>query len=47
MAQLEAGHAAAALLGFKDRLNRHAEELHAFHDALEAFHQRFGPLDRQ
>ena len=27
--------------------NRHADALHAFHETLESFHRRFGPLDRE
>jgi hypothetical protein len=42
--RLEASHDLTVLRALKERLKRHAQALHAFHDALEAFHQRFGPL---
>jgi hypothetical protein len=44
VARLEGSHDLDALRTLAARLNHHAEALHAFHDALEAFHQRFGPL---
>ena len=44
MARLQASPDADALRALKERLIRHADALHAFHDALEAFHQQFGPL---
>src|SRR5580765_2206865 len=42
--RLEASRDVDALRALAARLHRHAEALHAFHDGLEAFHQRFGPL---
>ena len=47
MARLEVNRDANALRALIKRLNRHTGALHAFHDALEAFHQRFGPLGPQ
>jgi hypothetical protein len=34
-----------ALRGLNTRLHRHAEALRDYHQALEAFHHRFGPLE--
>jgi len=45
LARMEAGRDAGALRALDARLHHRAEALHAFRDALEAFHQRFGPLD--
>jgi len=44
MARMEASRDARALRALDARLHRRAEALHAFRDALEAFHRRFGPL---
>ena len=42
--RLEASGDVDTLRALAARPHRHVEALHAFHDALEAFHQRFGPL---
>jgi chromosome segregation ATPase len=47
VARMEASRDADALRALDARLHRRAEALHAFRDALEAFHQRFGPLGSQ
>ena len=44
VARMEASRDAGALRALDARLHRRAEALHAFRDALEVFHQRFGPL---
>jgi hypothetical protein len=45
VARLQASRDADALRALTKRLNRHGDALHAFHEALESFHHRFGPLD--
>jgi hypothetical protein len=44
LARMEASRDAGTLRALDARLHRRAEALHAFRDALETFHQRFGPL---
>jgi len=44
VARMGASRDAGALRTLDACLHRRAEALHAFRDALEAFHQRFGPL---
>jgi hypothetical protein len=44
VARMEASRDAGALRALDARLHRRAAALHVFRDALEAFHQQFGPL---
>jgi len=44
VARMEASRDAGALRALDARLHRRAEALYTFRDALEVFHQRFGPL---
>jgi hypothetical protein len=43
--RLAESHDVDALRGLNTRLHRHAEALRDYHQALEAFHHRFGPLE--
>ena len=43
-ARMKASRDAGALRALDARLHRRGDALHVFRDALEAFHQRFGPL---